>query len=136
MKLFDTTFLIDLVNGDKGATKKAEEVDAEVAFKAISTITAHEYLRGIYYLYMHNKSLLKSKLKKAEAELARFEILPYTYEIAKTAAEIDASLTRKGKTISLPDIILAATTLHYKLTLVTRNIEHFTRIPNLNVETY
>jgi len=136
LKLFDTAFLIDLVSGDKGAVRKAEEVDAYVTFKAISTITAHEYLRGVYYIYMHNEALLKSKLKKAEAELARFEILPYTYEIAKTAAEIDATLTRQGKTISLSDIILAATALYYKLTIVTRNTEHFKRIPNLNVETY
>lgn len=136
MKLFDTTFLIDLVSGDEGAARKAQEVDAEVVFKAISTITVHEYLRGIYYIYMHNKPLLKSKLRKAEAELARFEHLPYTYEIAKTAAEIDATLTREGKAISLSDIILAATALYYKLTIVTRNIEHFKRIPKLNIETY
>ena len=129
-------FLIDLVNGDKGAVKKAEEVDAEALFKAVSTVTVHEYLRGIYYLYMRNKKLLESKLKRAEAELARFEILPYTYEIATAAAEIDATLALKGVSISSADIIIAATTLHYKLTLVTRNVEHFKRIPSLNIETY
>lgn len=136
MRLFDTSFLIDLVNGDEGAVKKAEETDAEVVFKAVSSITVHEYLRGVYYIHMHSKPLMESKLKQAEAELARFEVLPYTYELAKTAAEIDAALTREGQTISLPDIILAATALYYRLTLVTRNIEHFKRIPNLKVETY
>jgi len=136
LKLFDTTFLIDLISGDDDAKRKAEEVDAEVIFKAVSTITAHEYLRGVYYIYLHSKSLLESKLKRAEAELARFEILPYTYEIAKTAAEIDATLTRKGQSIGLSDVILAATALYYKLTLVTRDTEHFKRIPNLKIETY
>ena len=136
MKLFDTSFLIDLVNGDEGARRKAEEVDAEVVFKAISTVTVHEYLRGVYYTYMNNNPLLTSKLRKVEAELARFEILPYTYAIAKTAAEIDASLTRRGQSISLPDIMLAATANYYRLTLVTRNTEHFKRVPNLKIETY
>ena len=136
MKLFDTTFLIDLVNGDKGATEKAREVDAEAVFKAISSVTVHEYLRGVYYIYLNNKNLLKLKLRKAEVELARFEVLPYTYEVAKTAAEIDAKLTKEGQTISFADTMLAATALHYKLTLVTRNAEHFKRIPNLEVETY
>lgn len=136
MKLFDTTFLIDLVSGEEGAKRKAEEVDAEVIFKAISTITAHEYLRGVYYIYLYNKSLLTSKLRRAEAELARFEILPYTYEIAKAAAEIDATLTRRGQSISLSDVILAATARYYKLTLVTRDTEHLKRIPNLKIETY
>jgi len=136
LKIFDTSFLIDLVNGDTDALRKAEEVDAEALFKAISIVTAHEYLRGVYYLYMHDKELLKSKLERAEAELARFEILPYTYEIAKSAAEIDAALALEGKSISLSDVIIAATTRQYKLTLVTRNIEHFKRIPKLNIETY
>jgi tRNA(fMet)-specific endonuclease VapC len=134
--LFDTAFLIDLVSGDEDAFEKAREVDAEAVFKAISSVTVHEYLRGIYYAYLDNKNLLKLKLGKAEAELAKFEVLPYTYEVAKTAAEIDAKLTREGQTISFADVMLAATALHYKLTLVTRNVEHFKRILNLEVETY
>jgi tRNA(fMet)-specific endonuclease VapC len=136
LKLFDTSFLIDLVNGNEGALRKAEEVDAEALFKAISVVTVHKYLRGIYYLYMRDRELLKSKLKRAEAELARFEILPYTYEVAKIAAEIDATLALEGKSVSLAEVIIAATTLQYKLTLVTRNFEHFKRIPELNIEIY
>ena len=136
LRLFDTAFIIDLVNGDEGATRKAEEVDAEGLFKSISIVTVHEYLRGVYYLYMHDKKLLESKLKRAEAELVRFEILPYTYEVAKIAAEIDAALVIEGVSISLADVIIAATTLHYELTLVTRNIEHFKKIPKLSIETY
>jgi len=75
-------------------------------------------------------------LKKAEAEPIRLEILSYTYEIARKAAEIDAKLARDGTSISFSDIIIAATALHYKLTLVTRNLEHFSRIPELATETY
>jgi predicted nucleic acid-binding protein len=136
LKIFDTTFLIDLIKGDKGAIQKAKEIDAEGTFKAISVVTVQEYLRGIYYLFSHDKKLLKTKLEKAEAELIRFEILPYKYEIAKTAAEIDAQLALNGQTISFSDTIIAATTLHYNLTLVTRNTEHFSRVPNLKIETY
>ena len=136
LRIFDTTFLIDLVKGDEGAIRKAREVDAESTFKAISVVTVHEYLRGIYYLFSHKKNLLKFKLERAEAELIRFEILPYTYEIAKTAAEIDAALALSGRSISFSDIIIAATALRYKLKLVTRNIEHFSRIPKLTTETY
>lgn len=128
--------MIDLVKGDKGAIQKAKEVDVEGTVKAISIVTVHEYLRGIYYLFSHNKKLLKVKLEKAEAELIRFEILPYTYETAKTAAEIDALLALNSQSISFSDIIIAATALHCKLTLVTRNTEHFSRIPNLSIETY
>ncbi|MGQ9726775.1 MAG: PIN domain-containing protein [Candidatus Bathycorpusculaceae bacterium] len=136
MKIFDTTFLIDLIKGDKGAIQKAKEIDEKSAFKAISVVTVHEYLRGIYYIFSHDKNLLRIKLEKAEAELIRFEVLPYTYEIAKRAAEIDAALALNGKSISFSDTVIAATALHYKLTLVTRNIEHFSLIPELPTETY
>ena len=135
MRLFDTTYLIDLINGDEGAVKKAGEVDVEELFKAISIVTAHEYLRGVYYLYMHERKL-ESKLRRAEAELSRFEIMPYAYDIAKVAAKIDAILISEGISLSFADIIIAATALHYKLTLITRNIGHFKRIPELNIETY
>jgi len=119
-----------------GAVQKAKEVDEKSMFKAISVVTVHEYLRGIYYLFSTDKDLLKIKLEKAEAELMRFEIMPYTYEIAKTAAEIDAALALGGRSISFSDAITAATALRYKLTLVTRNTEHFSRIPELATETY
>lgn len=136
MRLFDTTFLIDLVSGDKGAIEKAARVDEEGAFNAISVVTAHEYLRGIFYLYLTDSKLLRLKLKKAEAELARFENLPYTYEIAKRAAEIDAKLAKGGVTLSLVDVMIAATALHYKLAVITRDVDHFRRVPGLEIETY
>lgn len=136
MRLFDTSFIIDLVNGERGATSKAAQVDEERTFKTISTITVQEYLRGIYYLYSEEEELLKSKLEKAEGELARFEILPYIYEVAKLAAELDAELTKQGEPLSFADVIIASTALHHNLTLVTRNDKHFQRIPKLRLETY
>ena len=136
MRLFDTDFLIDLVNGDKGAVKKAAQVDEEGTLSAVSVVTVHEYLRGIFYLYSKNKKLLREKLRRAEAELARFETLPYTYEIARAAAEVDAKLVRKGTSLSFADVVIAATALHHGLSVVTRNVDHLGRVPKLEVETY
>jgi len=136
MLLFDTGYLIDLINGDEGAIRIANEVDAAGAFKAISVVTAHEYLRGIFYLHQKNPKMLSKKLEKAERELERFEILPYTIEIAKLAAKIDAELTRRGTPISFADVVIAATSLHHGLTLVSRNVKHFGRIQNLKIRQY
>lgn len=57
----------------------------------------YEYLTGIYYIYLDNPDKLTEKLRKVEAALKRFDILPYTYEIAKKTAEIDAYLIRSEK---------------------------------------
>jgi len=129
MWIFDTTFVIDLFRHEGGALKKAEEVDSIPSTKAISVVTAHEVLRGLFYIGN------EQKLRSGEAALSRFEIIPYTYEIAKKAAEIDASLAKRGEMLPFPDVVIAATAIVYDLTLVTRD-EHFKRIKGLKVEDY
>ena len=136
LRFFDTSFLIDLVDRDKGAIRKAAQADVEGGLNAISVVTAHEYLRGIFYLYSKNRALLNSKLKEAENELTRFEILPYAYEIARLAAEVDAKPTIQGVSLSFIDVVIAAMGLHHGLAVVTRDVKHFKRVPKLAVETY
>ena len=136
MRLFDTTFLIDLVDGDEGAKDLAQRVDEQQTLKAISVITAHEYLRGVYYLFGDNPKLLQSKLASAESELRHFEIIPYSYDLAKRSAFIEAELARAGIAIGLADTIIASTALHFNLMLVTRDTQHFKRIPKIKVEEY
>lgn len=136
MRLFDTTFLIDLVDGDEGAKDLAKRVDEQQTFKAISVITVHEYLRGVSYLFGGNPKLLQSKLASAESELRHFEIIPYSYDVAKRSAFIEAELARAGIAIGLADTIIASTALHFNLTLVTRDMQHFKRIPRVKLEEY
>ena len=133
--LCDTTFLIDLVSGDEGAAAKARELDEVASLVAISVITVHEYLRGIYYLYWDREEL-RDKLREAREDLRRFEIIPFDEEIAEVAAEIDAKLVRSGTPIGYPDVVIAATALSRDLTLVTRNVRHFSLIEGLRVEPY
>lgn len=133
--LCDTTFLIDLVSGDEGAAAKARELDEVASLVAISVITVHEYLRGIYYLYWDREEL-RDKLREAREDLRRFEIIPFDEEIAEVAAEIDAKLVRSGTPIGYPDVVIAATALSRDLTLVTRNIRHFSLVQGLRVEPY
>ena len=42
-------------------------------------------------------------------------------------------LGRKGQLIDQPDLFIAATATHHKLTLVTRNVKDYERIPHLNI---
>ena len=133
MWLFDTTFIIDLFKHDQRALAKAQDMDQSPASKNISSITVHEVLRGIYYLYVGEK--LTEKLKLAELALGKFHTIPYTPRIAKNAAKIDADLAKKGEMITFPDVVIAATALTYDLVLVTKD-EHFKRIVGLKLEEY
>ncbi len=136
MEVFDTTYLIDAVNGDGGAAKKAMQVTDTATTAAISVITAHEYLYGVYRRYRNNEGMLRSRLADARQDLNDFEILPLTAEIAELSSRIEADLFSKGSTIGLNDIYIAATALYYNAKLVTRNTSHFRRIKGLEVETY
>jgi tRNA(fMet)-specific endonuclease VapC len=135
MRLFDTTFLVDLVNKDPGSGKLAEKVEEERSFKAISVITVYEYLRGIHYVYSATKQL-SEKLESAEKELGAFQIIPFTDEIARQSAQLQASLERKGEMMGINDLYIASTALSLKLALVTRNLGDFRRVPGLKIEPY
>mgnify|MGYP000524700550 CR=1 FL=1 len=136
MYLLDTSYLIDLIRGKPEAIKLAKRIEDEKAYVAISVVTVHEYLLGVFLSYWREEKKLKEMLKRAEAELSRFDILPYTVEIARKTAEILAHLFRKGESLGLSNVIVAATAITYRLKLVTRNARHFSRIPGLEIVTY
>jgi tRNA(fMet)-specific endonuclease VapC len=136
MYLADTTFIIDLTQNDLSAVNKAMEIDKSQQHVFISSITVQEYLRGIYYLFMTNKSKLKTKLGQSESDLSRFSVIDLNYVIAKKAASIDAELTLNGTQIGYADVLIGSTAVSYDLTLLTRNIKHFKVIPSLVIEDY
>lgn len=135
MRLFDTTFLIDLLNGDKGAETLAHKVDEERSLAAISAITVHEYLLGVYLAHAGEKAL-EDKLSSARKDFERFEVIPLTRETIEVSARIHASLIGEGRQIGINDVYIAATAIKFNLTLVTRNRLHFERIKGLNLEGY
>ena len=136
MWLADTTFIIDLINDDKEAVKIAKDLDSKRSIVFISAITIQEYLRGIYYLFGHKPDQINEKLSKAEGDLARFSGLDVNYNIAKAAAKIDAELTRNGEQIGYADVLIGATAQFYQLILLTRNKNHFERIPRIQIQIY
>jgi tRNA(fMet)-specific endonuclease VapC len=136
LRLFDTAFLVDLVNADPGASRLAKKADEEAEPSFVSVITLHEYLFGVYFKYQGDKGLLKDKLASAERDLSRFEPVPLTPEITRLSAGIHAELARSGRTIGINDVYIAATAIRFDLTLVTRDKVHFRRVPRLNLETY
>jgi predicted nucleic acid-binding protein len=136
MYLADTTFIIDLINSDTGAVEKAQEIDENKLQASLSSISVEEYLRGVFYLFGADQEVLERKLVDAETDLARFDIIDFTYTLARVAAEIDGQLVRAGKMIGFADVLIGATAQFHKLRLLTRNVDHFSRIENLDIESY
>mgnify|MGYP001081653396 CR=1 FL=1 len=136
MRLFDTAFIVDLTNEEPAAAAIATKVDQERSFAAISVISVHEYLFGVHHTYRHDSEKLAVKLASARRDLSRFEILPLIREIVELSAQLHAGLETSGWVIGINDVYIAATALHYNLTLVTRDTQHFGRIDQLKIESY
>jgi predicted nucleic acid-binding protein len=59
--------------------------------------------------------------------------LPFGTELAQVFGEISAQLEGIGQRLADADLQIAATALHHGLILVTGNIRHFERVPNLKL---
>ncbi|ETW99135.1 MAG: hypothetical protein ETSY2_41480 [Candidatus Entotheonella gemina] len=66
--------------------------------------------------------------------LSRVTILAFDLREALLAGDTLAYLSRRGELIGVEDLLIGATALAYNYTVVTGNVRHFQRIPNLRVE--
>jgi len=68
--------------------------------------------------------------------LSRVDILPLREAEAVRAGDLLALLETQGRPIGIEDVWIAATALEHDLTVVTRNLKHFQRIPGLRSESW
>lgn len=92
----------------------------------ISSITVAELFAGVH---LSNK---RNAAEKTEDLLSFLEVIDFTSEIAREGGKIYAQLTRLGQKIEFNDCLIASTALYAgHHSIVTRNINHFTRIDGL-----
>jgi predicted nucleic acid-binding protein len=95
---------------------------------SISVITYGEIYDGV----MHGRDP-----QGAVASFRQFvqgvRVLDVTAASAEVFGAIRGDLRQRGQRIPDSDLLIAATALHHRLTLVTRNLRHFTRIPGLSI---
>jgi tRNA(fMet)-specific endonuclease VapC len=68
--------------------------------------------------------------------LPAVNIVPFDSAAAYVCGRLRAGLEKRGMSMALADLEIAATALGNRLTLVTGNIRHFSRIPQLAVENW
>ena len=124
--LIDSDYVADWLQGTARAAQIRDALGSEQL--AISIITYGEIYEGIYYgrdPHAAEKVFLQF--------LRSVDVLPLTRRIMRRFARIRGDLRARGQLIGDPDILIAATALHHGLTLVTRNVTHFRRIPGLKL---
>ncbi len=70
-----------------------------------------------------------------ERVLPSLTVLPYDVSTARRYGEIRAFLESKGEPLDDADLMIAATALTHGLVLVTGNLRHYSRVPDLHINT-
>ncbi len=127
----DTTFLIDILKQNPDAAALAHKIEGE--YLITTAINSFELLSGAYgELHRH-----PAAVDKAHELLEVFSVLPLTQEGIERAAQAMGELLRKGRPIEASDCLAIGISLsHGCKKIITRNKEHFARIPDIEVITY
>ena len=76
-------------------------------------------------------------LRRVEEIVRRAQaVLPFDLTAARTFGALKATLERRGTPLAEPDLRIASIVLSRGLILVTRNVRHFQRVPDLSVENW
>ena len=97
---------------------------------AVSVLTVGELFEGAF-----NTANPQARLERLRRFLSSYYVLSVTEPVIGRFAEVRAFLRRRGELIPDFDIVIGATALEYDLTVLTFNIRHFSRIPDLRIYT-
>ncbi len=124
--LVDSDWVADYLKGRSGSVDLLDRLFQGGI--AISIVTFAEVYEGIYY---------GTNPRRHEEVFRRFlegvAVHGINRAIARRFALVRGDLRAKGQLIPQPDLFIAATALHYDLTLLTRNLRDFQRIPGLKL---
>ena len=113
--LLDTTVIVDAINGKRQRHLLLDELLAQRNLLACCGINVTEVYAG---MRPHEGSL-------TEAFLRSLKFYEATWEIARLAGELQNRWRKKGHSLSLPDVTIAAVALTHGLTLLTDNRKDF-----------
>jgi tRNA(fMet)-specific endonuclease VapC len=123
MIVADSDVLIDSLRGRKPAV---ERVALELKMGALATtvVNAFELLSG---------AKTDPERSKVEKLLAALTILPLDEGAARRSSEVRRHLESTGEGIGMADCLIAGICLERSAILLTRNRDHFGRVPGLTL---
>ncbi len=124
--LVDSDWLIDA----SGGVPRAIQLIGRLSFEGlgVTIISVGEVYEGAFALPDPAVALAAY-----QDFLNDFAIILLTESIMIVFGRIRSRLRQQGQLIPDMDLLIAATAIHHDLTLVTRNLRHFERIPDLRL---
>ncbi len=129
--ILDTTFVIDIMDNDKEAVNKLHELIKRGENQLITAPTVFELYSGM----ARSKKPANEKNKITKILNGQL-IIHFDNDAAERGGEIDGNLIKDGKTIQPIDCMIAGIALVRKEKVLTRNIKDFSKIKDLEIETY
>lgn len=121
MILIDTNIIIEIYRSNPDIIETIKEIGRENI--AISDITCSELFFG---------ARNKRELQIIEKDLSNFRIVPIDMDISKLSVELMKKYVLSNK-LSVPDSLIAATSIVYKIPLYTLNIKDFIYIRDIRI---
>ena len=128
--LLDTSFLIDLMNGDEDAVAKARESETELVQQRLSSMTLFELYYGVA-----RATDSEAEREKIEQVLASKPVHPADSAIMRKAGRRSGELMNEGNAVADGDMIIGMTAEVVDEPVLTRNVDDFERL-GVDVETY
>ncbi len=130
MVCLDTDVIINFFRKEKTALNTLADLEESGIRITTTTINTFELWRGIL------KSRTEEEKRQALEFLNTLTLLEFSYAASQKAAEIIQDLKKSGEMIELTDIMIAAICISKNESLLTRNANHFERIPGLKLESF
>lgn len=126
--LLDTCVCISMFRNEGNVRETIRKIGTKNCY--ISEITVAELYFGLA------KSSEKQRKMEDIREVQRlFRVIP-VYSSFKEYGEIRQTLEHTGLRVDQFDLLIGATAIHHKMTLVTSNLKHFERIQGLDIENW
>ncbi len=113
--LLDTNIIIDALNEKRNRNAALFNLAAAGHTLACCPINVAEVCAG----------LRPKEEEPITALLQSLKLYPITFPVAELAGRLKREYGSKGKTLSIPDTIVAAIALHNELVLITDNVKDF-----------
>ena len=126
--LLDTNICVYLLKNQHGIAERIDKIGRRNCF--ISDITLAELYYGAA-----NSGYKEKKMKGVKFIEEYFNILP-VHDVLEQYGDSKAFLKSKGLLIDDFDILIGATAVVNDLVMVTENVKHLSRIPNISIENW
>lgn len=113
--LLDTNIIIDALNARRNRPLQLQELIGKGNTLACCSINVTEVYAG----------MVRGEETTTQKLLESFEFYPVTFSVARLAGLLKRDYGKRGRTLTVPDVTVAAVAIHNEIPLITDNGKDF-----------